>query len=79
MRDNDIKNEIGNAEDSVCDLANWLDEIRTDAAAEGAEDHAALYERVSTALWSAQRELVRAYTLLLNGDPDNGVEPLNEE
>lgn len=78
MRDHDLKNKVGKIEDETTLLAREMRDVSIRADRDGAHAHAEFYDRVADHLDRAVKELVSAYSLLLNGDGD-AIEPLDDE
>lgn len=79
VRDHRLKNEIGAVEDRLVALSGDFNSIIAKARLDGASGHAEFYEHVQGDITAAIGHLVDAYSWLLNGAEDLGVEPLGDE
>lgn len=73
-RDGVLAEGIGAAEDIVAELARQLGALVEHARSNDATGHAALYEVVQGHLTGAEKDLRRAYEVMLNGDPEDYAE-----
>jgi hypothetical protein len=79
MRDHEFKNAVGKIEDEIDVLLGRVQKAHESAVQSDASGHAEFYENVGERLSDAKNVLVSAYTMLLNGDDDLGVPPLDDE
>lgn len=79
MRDHTLKNEVGRIEDELQKLSSELDQIAFKAQGAGAEGHAEFYWSVMSDIGAALNDIEDAYSKLLNGDEELGVEALADE
>lgn len=76
-RDDLILDEIGHVEDRITRLLSRIEKAEQSAREQGAEGHEQFYYQLGQYLGCAQGDFVSAYTLMLNGDEENGVLPLD--